>query len=173
LVKDGMGKTREIKLGQKYHFITVIDGPHKRGHRLHYDALCDCGEYLFIEKYRIGKNLSCGCRDCGGQKKVRHKQSKTKTYQSWLGMKTRCHNPDSSDYCEYGARGISVCSEWIDSFETFLKDMGQRPSGHTLDRIDPNGNYTKENCRWSDLKKQNQTKRKSLYCFYMNRLMSL
>lgn len=79
------------------------------------------------------------------------------TYQSWRGMKERCFNPKNSHYKYYGALGISVCDSWADSkegFRNFYNDMGERPDGMTLDRINVKENYSKENCRWADLTTQ-------------------
>lgn len=78
----------------------------------------------------------------------------TPTYRSWLAMRNRCHNPNNEKYPAYGGAGISVCSRWRDSFENFLFDMGSRPGGTTLDRIDGAGNYEPDNCRWATAKQQ-------------------
>ena len=83
----------------------------------------------------------------------------TPTYRTWNAMKQRCNNCNAPNYYLYGGRGIKICKEWNDSFIAFLSDMGERPKGTTLDRIDSNGDYCKENCRWATPKEQSMNLR--------------
>lgn len=85
---------------------------------------------------------------------------KYKNYRIWQGMKDRCLNKKSPYYFRYGGRGITVCKEWL-NFKKFNEDMGEKPLGYSLDRIDNNGNYCKENCRWASSETQNNNSRKN------------
>lgn len=118
---------------------------------------CDCGNEINTSgnRLRSGKTKSCGCIVS-----IRHGLSTSPTYRSWGGMKQRCLNKNAINYNRYGALGITICKRWIDSFENFIYDMGDRPTGMTLDRIDPFGNYELSNCRWATPKDQCANKRK-------------
>lgn len=86
---------------------------------------------------------------------------KTKTRYSWSGMKQRCLNPHHPQYKDYGGRGIRVCKRWLNDYEAFLEDMGERPPGMTLDRVDNDRGYFKDNCKWSTRKEQANNRRKA------------
>jgi len=91
-----------------------------------------------------------------------HGMSRTRTYTSWCSMRSRCSKPNNASYPRYGGRGITVCDRWLDSFAAFLADLGVRPEGKSLDRIDPDGNYEPGNVRWATPAEQQRHNRRQL-----------
>ena len=125
-----------------------------------WECLCDCGKTWFVRSIDLngGRVKSCGCLK--GEKHGYIKGDvKPPTYNAWLGMKARCTNPNCKDYHNYGGRGITVHPTWVNSFSTFLTDVGERPSKEfSLDRIDNNKGYEPGNVRWATKKNKTITK---------------
>lgn len=128
---------------------------------------CDCGNMtrVTLGDLKNSKVKSCGClaKEVTTARNYKHGHSKregnTGTYISWLAMHTRCNNPKATDYEYYGGRGIKICERWNSSFDNFLADMGEKPKGLTIDRIDNSGNYEPGNCTWATRHHQMQNTR--------------
>lgn len=125
---------------------------------------CGCGKQVNRTAGYIasGRSRSCGCvgNAAGAAKRTTHGLTKSGTYNSWRCMKKRCTDPTCSEFQYYGGRGITVCARWLQSFENFLADVGERPSRrHSLDRINNNGNYEPGNVRWATPAQQNRNHR--------------
>ena len=131
-------------------------------HKTTWKCICECGSVKEVYACHLIANKSNGCLDCAVKT---HGMTKTATHQSWVGMKSRCLNKSHMAYHRYGGRGITIEPNWLD-FQSFLNDMGIRPKGLTLDRIDNNGNYFKENCRWATKKEQSNNSKQNKYVIH-------
>lgn len=123
---------------------------------------CICGKQAIVVQQCLTSShtKSCGClrSDVARAQETEHGQTGTQIYNCWKGMIDRCTNPRDKRYADYGGRGISVCTRWR-VFANFLADMGPRPAGHSIDRIDNDGNYEPGNCRWATAKQQRGNRR--------------
>jgi hypothetical protein len=154
-------------LGQKFGKLTVVrfaGRNHGKSRNVSWECLCDCGNTTVTSSghLRSGNTESCGC----GKGKFTHGQSRvndgvgTPEYETWRHMISRCNSVSCTGYENYGGRGIKVCDRWLESFENFLADMGEKPSPkHSIDRINNDGNYEPSNCRWATKQEQDTNRR--------------
>jgi len=151
-------------VGQVFSNLTVLSRVSATG-QARWLCHCKCGKETIVPGYdlRAGLVKSCGCWRAESTKKrsTTHGKTKTTEYFAWINMRNRCYYKKSETFNRYGALGITVCDQWRDSFETFLADMGKCPPDHSLDRIDPAGNYSPENCRWADMETQQTNKKRT------------
>ena len=174
--------------GQKFGSWTVIkraqDHISNSGNRFTaWTCRCECGTAKDVVANSLlgGRSMSCGCKQYDHSRLTAkanfttHGDSKTRLYKIWAGMKKRCTNPKSSAYPNYGARGIKVCSEWLNDFVSFKKWAMENGYNDalTIDRIDVNGDYSPENCRWSTATAQANNRRSNVKYPYSGSMWTL
>lgn len=127
---------------------------------------CTCGGQIVTrgDRLKYGTTSSCGCLYSNSPLRLKHGESKgrskTREYVTWQAIVQRCGNPNNHAYSYYGGRGISICDRWKSSYENFLDDMGRMPGeGYSIERVDVNGDYSPDNCKWATMKEQSRNKR--------------
>ncbi|MFB6873719.1 hypothetical protein [Streptomyces sp. NPDC056323] len=170
--------TPKINLtGQRFGRLVVIAEAGRQDRKVTWLCRCDCGTESTVRgaNLRSGHTTSCGCwkRERIVEASRTHGQSSSRLYKIWRGMVRRTSDPNNPDYARYGGRGISVCEDWRKSFEAFARDMGKRPEGMTLDRIDNDGNYEPSNCRWSTATEQARNKRSNRLLTYAGQTLPI
>mgnify|MGYP006988858809 CR=1 FL=1 len=166
--------------------LTVIEHVENRNGFHFYKCQCDCGNTTIVSRSNLlgNKTSSCGCykKQRIKESHTTHGMSNTRFFGIWHGMKNRCYNSNSENYKDYGGRGITVCNRWLESFENFRDDMYDEyiekskiygEENVSIDRIDNNKNYCKENCRWTTLIEQANNKRSNHYIEINDELYTL
>lgn len=168
-----------IAVGDTFGRLTVEEIVVGKGNRK-YSCCCSCGSTKKVvvrgASLATGNTKSCGClkSELASERRITHGKSNTNTFSIYRGMKNRCCNPRSKHYSNYGARGIVVSEEWLNSYEVFLADMGERPGkAYSLDRIDNDGPYSKDNCRWATRAEQGINKRNTVYVIFQDQKVAL
>lgn len=153
---DVARKVRIDMVGDRYGRLVGLEFHETRRNHAHWLFQCDCGETTIANgaAVRAGRTTSCGClhREVSAERLLTHghraKNRHDPTYRAWQQINTFCRNPASPRFRDFGGRGVAVCPAWRDDFEAFLADMGRRPSGTVLARLDARGDFEPGNCRW-------------------------
>lgn len=168
--------------GHRFGRLLVLNFQYSKGTKRYWECICDCGNTKIVTSSNLvtGHTKSCGClaREEAEKKNYTHGcasrlKGESREYRIWLGMKNRCSNSKNPRFDRYGGRGIEVCDSWFNSFETFLQDMGPCPNGYSIERLNNDLGYCKENCVWGSSLTQANNKCNNALLTYRNLTMTL
>lgn len=169
----------ENLINQKFNKLLVLRRLPNQGKKVMWECKCDCGNLtqVLTSNLKCGRTKSCGCLRINKlvSRSTTHNQRHTKLYEVWKTMKQRCFNPNCDSYKNYGARGITIYSDWKDNFNSFYEwsiSNGYQ-DGLTIDRIDFNGNYEPSNCRWVDRLTQANNTRTNVFIEFNNEVHTI
>lgn len=173
-----MTKAKNMK-GQKIGRLFIFEYVGIKNTHAQWKALCDCGNFKIVDggEVRRGAIVSCGCwgkerLKLGPETVRKHGMHGSETYNSWAHMMQRCKNPNNDRYHRYGGRTITVCDRWK-LFENFVADMGMRPPGMSIDRINNSGNYEPSNCRWATPSEQSNNMDHNIRVMFQGEIKTL
>lgn len=158
----------DLKSGDRFGDLTVVRRVPNVGHNVAWECDCLCGKKTIVTSGNlVGENTkSCGCWLRRPSHRRTHGMAGTPLFRIWAAMRNRCNNANVKCYPRYGGRGITVCERWNKSFADFYADMGPRPDGATLERIDNDGPYSTDNCRWATPVEQGANQRSNRFLVF-------
>ena len=177
----GVAKRNDL-VGKKFGRLLVTELAYIKNNNTYWRCLCDCGNETIVVSYSLtsGHTISCGCRQKEAREALhlqstKHGKRFTRIYHTWRDMKERCLNPNKTGFKNYGGRGITICDDWKNDFNSFYEwaiNNGYRDN-LTIERIDVNGNYCPENCTWATKLEQNNNRRNTIRLFYQGQTHTL